>query len=77
MNPLYNETFSYQIPVVEVTGKTLVLQVWDHDRFTKDDPVGEVQIPLWEIDLYKVSDDWRDLSEVTGKPGKVNFYLFT
>jgi len=69
-NPLFNETFVYQIPVVDVTRRTVVLQVWDDDKFSKDDPVGEVQIPLWEMDLYKVNDEWKELHAVTGTAGK-------
>ena len=49
------------------------MQVWDHDKFSKDDPCGEVQIPLWEIDLSKVNDEWKELHAVTGTAGKVVF----
>jgi len=69
-SPLYNETFVYQIPVTEIPRKTIVLQVWDYDKLSKNDPVGEVQIPLWEMDLYKVNDEWKDLHPVTGTVGK-------
>ena len=57
--------------MVDVTRRTVVLQVWDDDKFSKDDPVGEVQIPLWEMDLYKVNDEWKELQPVTGTAGKV------
>ena len=30
------------------------LQVFDKDTFSKDDPLGEIQIPLWQTDVYKV-----------------------
>ena len=56
--------------MVDVTRRTVVLQVWDDDKFSKDDPVGEVQIPLWEMDLYKVNDEWKELHAVTGTAGK-------
>jgi len=69
-NPLFNETFVYQLPVSDVTRKTIIMQVWDHDKFSKDDPCGEVQIPLWEIDLSKVNDEWKELHAVTGTAGK-------
>ena len=29
-------------------------QVFDKDTFSKDDPLGEVQIPLWHLDINKV-----------------------
>ena len=70
-NPTFNETFTYSLPVVDVPSKTVVLQVVDWDMMSKDDAVGEVQIPLWEIDMHSVNDEWRDLHKPTGTPGKV------
>ena len=70
-NPTFNETFSYQLPVVEFPGKTVVLQVFDWDMMSKDDAVGEVQIPLWDLDMYSLNDQWRDLHKPTGSPGQV------
>ena len=34
----------------------IYFQVIDKDTISKDDPMGEVQIPLWETDLYNVND---------------------
>ena len=68
-NPIYNHTVHFKISPAEVANKTVVLQVWNHgllpiselsfqvfdkDTFSKDDPLGEVQIPLWHTDVYKV-----------------------
>ena len=32
-----------------MTKKTIVLQVFDWDKITKTDGIGEVQIPLWQL----------------------------
>ena len=34
-----------------------VQQVIDKDTLSKDDPMGEIQIPLWEMDLFNVNDN--------------------
>ena len=69
-NPQFNETFSFPISVTDVVSKTVVMQVIDKDMITKDDPVGEVQIPLWEMDLYGMNDTWSELGAVTGTANK-------
>lgn len=41
--------------------KTLVLAVYDFDRFSKHDQIGEVRLPLNQVDLGQVFEDWREL----------------
>lgn len=38
-----------QLSPNDVKKKTIVFQVWDQDKFSKDDGIGEVQVPLWNI----------------------------
>ena len=63
-NPVFNETFSYPISITDVMTKTVVLQVVDDDKISKDDAVGEIQIPLWKIDLHGLNDQWAELHKV-------------
>ena len=51
----------FQVPYAEIAGKTLVLSVFDFDRFSKHDQIGQLNIPLTSIDLGKTVDEWRDL----------------
>ncbi|KAL3309451.1 Arf guanine nucleotide exchange factor syt1, partial [Cichlidogyrus casuarinus] len=62
LNPVFNETFVFKVPFAEVAGKTLVFAVYDFDRFSKHDQIGQIQIPLGSVDLAKVIEEWRDLS---------------
>ena len=55
-NPGWGETFTFPVSVTDIVSKTVVLQVVDKDTLSKDDPMGEVQIPLWEMDLYTAND---------------------
>ena len=44
VNPEWNETISYKMSRVELLNKTLQLSVWNHDRFGRNDFLGEVFI---------------------------------
>lgn len=50
-----------QIPYAELGGKTLVLQVFDFDRFGKHDVIGQIKIPMNCVDLAQPLHEWRDL----------------
>ncbi|KAA0191712.1 Synaptotagmin VIII [Fasciolopsis buskii] len=62
LNPVFNETFVFKVPYAEVAGKTLVMMVYDFDRFSKHDQIGQIKVPLSSIDLCNVLEEWRDLS---------------
>lgn len=49
------------MPYEELGGKTLVMSVYDYDRFSKHDVIGEVKIPMNTIDLGRPIEEWRDL----------------
>lgn len=53
--------FVLQIPFAEMGGKTLVMSVYDFDRFSKHDVIGEIKIPMNTLDLAKPIEEWRDL----------------
>ncbi|XP_038548684.1 synaptotagmin Va isoform X2 [Micropterus salmoides] len=59
--PVFNETFIFKIPYSELGGQTLVLQVFDFDRFGKHDVIGEIKIPMNSIDLAQPIHEWKDL----------------
>lgn len=53
--------FLGQVPYEELGGKTLVMSVYDYDRFSKHDVIGEVKLPMNTIDLGRPIEEWRDL----------------
>ncbi|KAJ7998759.1 hypothetical protein DPEC_G00208200 [Dallia pectoralis] len=61
LNPVFNETFVFKLPYAELGGKTLVMSVFDYDRFSKHDIIGEVKIPMNTIDLGQPIEEWKDL----------------
>ncbi|CAD5113346.1 DgyrCDS2520 [Dimorphilus gyrociliatus] len=61
LNPIFNESFNFKIPYVEVVKKIVVFKMYDYDRFTKNEEMGRILIPLNTIDLGRVTEEWRDL----------------
>ncbi|KAK5970276.1 Synaptotagmin 1 [Trichostrongylus colubriformis] len=62
LNPVFNETFIFKVAFNEITAKTLVFAVYDFDRFSKHDQIGQVLIPLGKIDLGQVIEEWKDIA---------------
>ena len=53
-------------PYNKVVTKTLYLLVLDYDRFSRDDPIGEVCLPLSELDLGAGLTLWKTLTPCKG-----------
>ncbi|XP_037086955.1 synaptotagmin 1-like [Pollicipes pollicipes] len=64
LNPVFNQTFTFKMPYADVINKTLVFAIFDFDRFSKHDQIGEVQLPLCNVDLANVIEEWRNLVSV-------------
>ncbi|XP_017854870.1 synaptotagmin 1 isoform X3 [Drosophila busckii] len=71
LNPVFNETFTFKsLPYADAMNKTLVFAIFDFDRFSKHDQIGEVKVPLCTIDLAQTIEEWRDLISVEGEGGQ-------
>jgi len=53
-------------PYNKVVTKTLYLLVLDYDRFSRDDPIGEVCLPLGDLDLAAGLTMWKTLMPCKG-----------
>uniref|UniRef100_A0AC34GUN1 C2 domain-containing protein n=1 Tax=Panagrolaimus sp. ES5 TaxID=591445 RepID=A0AC34GUN1_9BILA len=62
LNPVFNETFIFKVPFNEIGSKTLVFSIYDFDRFSKHDQIGQVLLPLGKIDLGQVLEEWKDIA---------------
>uniref|UniRef100_A0A803JUJ4 Synaptotagmin 8 n=1 Tax=Xenopus tropicalis TaxID=8364 RepID=A0A803JUJ4_XENTR len=61
LNPVFNESFVFKVTQEEVPRTTAVVQIFDFNRFLKHDVIGEMVIPLGEVNLQHVIEDWKDL----------------
>ncbi|XP_054633174.1 synaptotagmin VIII isoform X2 [Dunckerocampus dactyliophorus] len=63
LNAIFNEHFNFQISKATLVKSTAVLQVFDFDRFSKHDMIGELRLKLGQVDWNHVIEEWRDLEE--------------
>ncbi|VDQ12512.1 unnamed protein product [Trichobilharzia regenti] len=63
-----------QIPYAEITSKTVQFTVYDFDRFSKHDQIGQIKVPLSTVDLCNVIEEWRELNPPEGE-GEKNDYV--
>ncbi|KAM3187078.1 hypothetical protein ACTXT7_003043 [Hymenolepis weldensis] len=62
----------YALPYAEISGTTLVLYVYDFDRFSKHDQIGQLKIPLGSIDLCQTLEEWRPIEPTDAENEKEN-----
>ncbi|XP_043584282.1 synaptotagmin 1 isoform X2 [Bombus pyrosoma] len=73
LNPVFNETFTFKsVAYADAMNKTLVFAIFDFDRFSKHDQIGEVKVPLCQVDLAQTIEEWRELQSVEGEGGQDN-----
>ncbi|XP_067090268.1 synaptotagmin-7 [Osmerus mordax] len=71
LNPHWNETFLFEgFPYEKVRERTLYLQVLDYDRFSRNDPIGEVSIPLNKVELGHMQTFWKELKPCSDGSGR-------
>ena len=62
LNPRWNETFYFEgFPIQKLQSRVLHLHVFDYDRFSRDDSIGEVFMPLCQVDFSGKPTFWKAL----------------
>ncbi|CAL1592022.1 unnamed protein product [Knipowitschia caucasica] len=63
LKPVFNESFTFQVSKAALSKSTVVMQVYDFNRFSKHNIIGEVRLQLENFDWNHVMEEWQDLSE--------------
>ncbi|XP_023715292.2 synaptotagmin-7-like, partial [Cryptotermes secundus] len=64
--PHWCETFCFEdLPIEKLQTQVLQLHVFDYDRITRDDSIGEVLLPLWQVDLREKQSFCEPLKPAT------------
>ncbi|CAL7946737.1 unnamed protein product [Xylocopa violacea] len=62
LNPRWNETFYFEgFPIQKLQSRVLHLHVFDYDRFSRDDSIGEMFLPLCQVDFSEKPSFWKAL----------------
>jgi hypothetical protein len=64
-----------KVPFNELPSKTLVFSIYDFDRFSKHDQIGQVILPLGKIDLGQVIEEWKDIQPPPDDKEAVKFHF--
>ncbi|KAL6084748.1 hypothetical protein STEG23_027837 [Scotinomys teguina] len=80
LNPVFNETFQFSVPLAELAQRKLHFSVYDFDRFSRHDLIGQVVLDNL-LELAEQPPDrprWRDILEGGSEKadlGELNFSL--
>jgi len=77
LNPVFNETFDFKVPYKEIGGKTMVLAVYDFDRFGKHDIIGKIEVPMYSIDLGQIYEATKELEAADKDSEKLGDICFS
>lgn len=67
LNPVFNETFQFGVPLAELHNRKLHFSIYDFDRFSRHDLIGQVVVDNL-LDFSEGSGEkpvWRDIVEGT------------
>lgn len=71
LNPVFNETFNFNVPFAELPSRKLHFSVYDFDRFSRHDLIGQVVLDNL-LELAERDSDaplWREIIEATSVSG--------
>ncbi|XP_022112239.1 synaptotagmin-6-like [Acanthaster planci] len=77
LNPTFNERFKFPMTFEETQAKTLRMNVYDFDKFSRHDAIGEVSITLADLDVSREVDVWSDLEDPQARHGSLGDLLFS
>ncbi|XP_042606673.1 synaptotagmin-6-like isoform X2 [Cyprinus carpio] len=79
LNPTFDESFQFPVPYDELPVRKLHLSVFDFDRFSRHDMIGEVILDnLFEVsDLSRETSIWKDIQYATSESVDLGEIMFS
>ncbi|XP_022238782.1 synaptotagmin-5-like isoform X1 [Limulus polyphemus] len=62
-DPVFDEMFKFPVSYDDIPGKVLLLQVFDYDRFSRNDVTGEVRLQMCDVDITSEVEVWSEISK--------------
>ncbi|XP_055747670.1 synaptotagmin-6-like isoform X2 [Salvelinus fontinalis] len=79
LNPTFDESFQFPVPYDELAVRKLHMSVFDFDRFSRHDMIGEVVVDnlVETSDLSRETDIWRDIQYATTESVDLGEIMFS
>ncbi|XP_013138515.1 PREDICTED: synaptotagmin-3 [Papilio polytes] len=61
-NPFFDQHFKFPVSHDELGDKTLLLQVFDYDRFSRNEVMGSAKVPLCRVEVAGGAEVWADVT---------------
>lgn len=76
-NPFFDQHFKFPVSHEELQSKSLLLQVFDYDRFSRNDVIGEVRMSMDEFDVTSSIEVWGEITKNKKPPEEVQEVLLS
>ncbi|BET02094.1 Hypothetical protein NTJ_14911 [Nesidiocoris tenuis] len=63
-SPILDQPFKFPVPHDDLDEYTLVIQVFDYDRYSRNDVIGELRLDLAEVDTTSSVEIWADIDKI-------------
>ena len=75
LSPEFDEEFLFEVLPEDLPNRTLEILVYDHDQYSKDECLGQCEIPLESVDLSEKAVLWRGVMQYDKKKEEVRILL--
>lgn len=76
-NPFFDQHFKFPVSHDDLQSKILVLQVFDYDRFSRNDVIGEVRMTMDEFDVTSSIEVWGEITKNKKPPEEMQEVLLS
>ncbi|VVC99059.1 unnamed protein product [Leptidea sinapis] len=76
-NPFFDQHFKFPVSHDELSDKTLLLQVFDYDRFSRNEVMGSARVPLSKVEVAGGAEVWAELSRERRPPEELQELLLS
>ncbi|KAI8440006.1 hypothetical protein MSG28_001444 [Choristoneura fumiferana] len=76
-NPFFDQHFKFPVSHDELGDKTLLLQVFDYDRFSRNEVMGSAKVSLSRVEVAGGTEVWAELSRERRPPEELQELLLS
>ncbi|GAB6028644.1 hypothetical protein CHUAL_004476 [Chamberlinius hualienensis] len=76
-NPYFNEVFKFPVAQEDLAEKSLLLQVFDFDKYSRNDVVGEILLHMSDVDVTSDLEVWSEIKKNKKPKGDAPELLFS